>query len=30
MHAGLGKDFYRKGKSAKRFGPFNEQSDSEN
>ena len=30
MNEGLGKDFYRKGKSAKRSGPFSELLDSEN
>ena len=30
VNEGLGKDFYRKGNSAKRFGPFTEPRDSEN
>ena len=30
MNQGLGKDFYRKGNSVKRFGPFTEPPDSEN
>ena len=30
VNEGFGKDFYRKGNSAKRFGPFSEPPDSEN
>ena len=30
MHQGLGKDFYSKGNSVKRSGPFSEPPDSEN
>ena len=30
MNEGFGKDFYRKGNSVKRFGPFTEPPDSEN
>ena len=30
MNEGLGKDFYRKGNSVKRSGPFSEPLDSEN
>ena len=30
MNEGFGKDFYRKGKSVKRVGPFIEPPDSEN
>ena len=30
VNEGLGKDFYRKGNSVKRFGPFTEPPDSEN
>ena len=30
VNQGLGKDFYRKGNSVKRFGPFTEPPDSEN
>ena len=30
MNEGLGKDFYRKGNSMKRSGPFSEPLDSEN
>ena len=30
MNQGFGKDFYRKGNSVKRFGPFTEPPDSEN
>ena len=30
MNEGFGKDFYRKGNSAKRSGPFSEPPDSEN
>ena len=30
MNEGFGKDFYRKGNSVKRFGPFTELPDSEN
>ena len=30
MNKGLGKEFYRKGNSVKRSGPFNEPPDSEN
>ena len=30
MNEGFGKDFYRKGNSAKRLGPFTEPPDSEN
>ena len=30
MNEGFGKDFYRKGNSVKRFGPFTEPLDSEN
>ena len=30
MNQGFGKDFYRKGNSVKRFGPFSELPDSEN
>ena len=30
VNEGFGKDFYRKGKSVKRFGPFTEPPDSEN
>ena len=30
MKQGFGKDFYRKGNSVKRFGPFTEPPDSEN
>ena len=30
VNEGLGKDFYRKGNSVKRFGPFTELPDSEN
>ena len=30
VNQGLGKDFYRKGKSVKRFGPISESPDSEN
>ena len=30
MNEGFGKDFYRKGNSVKRFGPFAERPDSEN
>ena len=30
MNEGFGKDFYRKGNSVKRFGPFTEPPESEN
>ena len=30
VNRGFGKDFYRKGNSVKRFGPFTEPPDSEN
>ena len=30
MNQGFGKDFYKKGNSVKRFGPFTEPPDSEN
>ena len=30
VNEGFGKDFYRKGNSVKRFGPFSEPPDSEN
>ena len=30
MNEGFGKDFYRKGYSVKRFGPFTEPLDAEN
>ena len=30
VNQGFGKDFYRKGNSVKRFGPFTEPQDSEN
>ena len=30
VNEGFGRDFYRKGDSVKRFGPFNEPPDSEN
>ena len=30
LNEGFGKDFYRKGNSVKRFGPFSEPPDSEN
>ena len=30
VNQGFGKDFYRKGNSVKRFGPFTEPPDSEN
>ena len=30
VNQGFGKDFYRKGNSVKRFGPFTETPDSEN